>query len=168
MGVLGALWGLGGIAFMLVYAIYRLYPQMLEALSLPLDWYHWLAMIVSVLFMAYSEGYKGFQKGFSPRVAARARYMQSNPRVHQVLLSPFFCAGYFDSTRRRKISIFVLTLGIIVLIILVRQLSQPWRGILDAGVVVGLSWGLLSMFYYGFLALTAPVFDYSAEMPDEA
>jgi hypothetical protein len=37
------------------------------------------------------------------------------------------------------------TLAIIILVLLVNQLSQPWRGIIDAGVVVGLTWGLASL-----------------------
>jgi len=30
----------------------------------------------------------------------------------------------------------------------VRRLAQPWRGIIDAGVVVGLAWGVGSVVYY--------------------
>ena len=33
----------------------------------------------------------------------------------------------------------------IVLIVSVRQLPQPWRGMVDAGVVVGLTWGVVSI-----------------------
>jgi len=36
--------------------------------------------------------------------------------------------------------------GLIVLAVLIfNQLSQPWRGILDAGVLVGLVWGTTSL-----------------------
>ncbi len=52
---------------------------------------------------------------------------------------------YFDTTTRQLISTYLLTLMIVLLIIVFHQLSQPWRGILDAGVVVGLSWGCLSI-----------------------
>jgi hypothetical protein len=30
-------------------------------------------------------------------------------------------------------------------VVLVSQLPQPWRGIVDAGVVVGLVWGMTSV-----------------------
>ena len=38
-----------------------------------------------------------------------------------------------------------LTIAIVILIIVFHQLDQPWRGLLDAGVVVGLSWGIVTI-----------------------
>ena len=46
--------------------------------------------------------------------------------------------SYFYATRKRKISSLGLTGLIVCFVILVRLLSQPWRGILDAGVVTGI------------------------------
>ena len=34
----------------------------------------------------------------------------------------------------------------LIAVLVVRQLPQPWRGIVDGGVVVGLSWGTLAIF----------------------
>jgi hypothetical protein len=117
--------------------------------------------------MAYAEGYKGFQKAFSPRTAARARYLRLNPRVVPVILAPFFCMGYFHATKRRKITSISLTLGIIVLIVLVSFVTQPWRGIIDAGVVVGLAWGVVSLLIFSFQALGQEHYRYSPEVPGE-
>ena len=72
IGTLGAFWGLAGVSLLLGSAVYRLTLVSVEALSHELLWYHWMALVLNVLFMAYSEGYQGFQLGFSPRVAARA------------------------------------------------------------------------------------------------
>jgi hypothetical protein len=47
--------------------------------------------------------------------------------------------GYFHAPKRRRVTSLSVTAGIIVLIILVRLLPQPWRGMVDAGVVVGLA-----------------------------
>jgi hypothetical protein len=60
-----------------------------------------------------------------------------------------------------------VTAGIIVLIILVRLLPQPWRGMVDAGVVVGLAWGMISLILFGLQALGGERFDYSPEVPGE-
>jgi hypothetical protein len=49
----------------------------------------------------------------------------------------------------------------------VRLLAQPWRGIIDGGVVVGLAWGLVSLVVFGFQALTADEFPYAPEVPEE-
>ena len=58
-----------------------------------------------------------------------------------------------------------LTIFIVVLIVLVHKLDQPWRGVLDAGVVVGLSWGIISFFYYVLRAFTSNKFSVDPELP---
>jgi hypothetical protein len=166
-GTLGAFWGLAGVFALLVSACLRLWPKTVAAFSQPFAWYHWAALVVIVLGMAYAEGYKGFQKAFSPRTAARARHLRQNPRIDHVILAPFFCMGYFHATKRRKITSISLTLGIIVLIILVSALSQPWRGIIDAGVVVGLVWGIISLIMFSIQAFSTAEFPYSAEVPNK-
>jgi len=59
----------------------------------------------------------------------------------------------------------MLTIMIIMLIILVHQLEQPWRGIVDAGVVIGLGWGLVSMLYFIVQAFGTENYTYSPEIP---
>lgn len=148
-------------------AVYRLTPLALEAFSHKLLWYHWVSFVLCVFLMAYAEGYRGFQQRFSPRVAARARYLAGHPRVLHILLGPLFCMGYFYATRRRKITSFSVTGAIVVLIVLVHFVSQPWRGIIDAGVVTGLIWGILSVLYFGVKAFTAEKFAFSPDVPGE-
>ena len=167
LGILGALWGVGGVLALLLSACFRLWPKAVDAFTHPFAWYHWASLIVVVLGMAYAEGYKGFQKAFSPRTAARARHLRQNPRIDHVILAPFFCMGYFHATRRRKITSLSLTLGIIVLIVMVSFVSQPWRGIIDAGVVLGLGWGIISLIIFSIQAFGAGEFPYSAEVPNK-
>jgi hypothetical protein len=166
-GNLGAIWGLAGVLALLLSACLRLWPKAVDALSYSFVWYHWAALVAIVTGMAYAEGYKGFQKAFSPRTSARARYLRQNPRIVHVMLAPFFCMGYFHATRRRKITSISLTVGIIVLIVLVSFVSQPWRGIIDAGVVVGLAWGIVSLLAFGFQAMGRETYPYAPEVPDE-
>ena len=167
LGNLGAVWGLAGVLALLLSACLRLWPKAVDALAYPFSWYHWTALAAIVIGMAYAEGYKGFQKAFSPRTAARARYLRQNPRIAQVMLAPFFCMGYFHATKRRKITSISLTLGIIVLIVMVSFVSQPWRGIIDAGVVVGLAWGIVSLLVFGSQAMGRKPYPYAPEVPDE-
>ena len=89
-GWFGALWGLTGVIVLLAYAVYRLFLVSLEAFELPFNWVQWLLLIGNTLFMAWSEGYKGFQKGFSPKVANRARDLLDNPRPLPVILAPLY------------------------------------------------------------------------------
>jgi hypothetical protein len=88
---------------------------------------------------AYAKAYRGFQKGLSPRVAARARYLTDNPTVTRVVLAPLYCLGYFDTRRRKQTSMITLIFTMAGLILLVRLLEQPWRGIIDSGIAAGLA-----------------------------
>ena len=165
MGALGAIWGVAGLGLLLVTAIWRLSLMTLGAFQVELSWYHWLILAANVGFMAYAEGYKGFQLQFSPRFAARMRHLRENPTLLNVLLAPLFCMGYYQTTRRRLISVYVLTITIVLFILAFQLLSQPLRGLLDAGVVVGLSWGTLSVGWYCFRAWTEENYNYSPELP---
>jgi len=53
--------------------------------------------------------------------------------------------GLFYATKKRKIVGWCVTLGMGLIVMTVKRLPYPWRNIVDAGVVAGLSWGLLSM-----------------------
>lgn len=165
-GTIGAVWGLAGIVALLLSAVLRLWPMVEGAFSYPLAWYHKTALVVVALGMAYLEGYRGFQMAFSPRTAARARYLLKHPRPLHIVLAPFFCMGYFHATKRRKITSISLTLGIILLVILVRFVPQPWRGIIDLGVVVGLAWGIVSLLAFSIQSLGEDDYPYAPEVPD--
>jgi hypothetical protein len=153
--MLGALWGPVALSLLLIEALYKLVPIAWEALQMPLTLGHWVALGLWVAFMGFTEGYRGFQKAFSPRFAARARWLRDHGAPLQLFLSPLFCMGIFGTTRKRKIVAWALTVGIVCLVITIRLLPQPWRGIIDAGVVVGLSWGLTSLVWFSVLALGA-------------
>ena len=141
----------------------------LELVNSSMSKLHWLALAFSVIYMAYAEGYKGFHLGFAPRVVVRARYLADNPRALHVLLAPLFCMGYIYATRKRQIVSFALTVMIICFVLIARSMPQPWRGILDAGVVVGLSLGVLSIAYFLIISSIDPArLTISAEVPDDS
>ena len=165
-GYFGAFWGITGILLLLGSAIYRLTSHAVDALTYEFHWYHWLSLLGLILFMAYAEGYRGFQQAFSPRAAARARYLSEHPKIFHSLLAPFFCMGFFHATKRRRMISISLTVGIILLILLVRMVPQPWRGIIDAAVVIGLLWGVVSLLIFGVAAFTSHHFPYSPEVPE--
>ena len=166
MGLFGAAWGVAGFAFLLIYTIYRLAPISTEAFTHSFTWIQWVILVGNTTMMAYLEGYRGFQKGLSPRVVARARYLKNHPTLLRALLAPFFCIGYFHATQKRQIISYSLTVMILIFILLVRQLDQPWRGIVDVGVIVGLSWGLISLIISGIQALNGSKFSTSPEVSE--
>lgn len=164
--LLGFTWGIGGVLAMLMFAVYRLTPIALDLTNINLDGWHWLALLFSIVYMAYAEGYQGFHKGFAPRVVVRATYLRNNPRILHVLLAPFFCMGFLHATRRRLLLSYSLTTMIIGLVIIMKMLPQPWRGIVDAGVVTGLFLGVCSIVYFLVQSVTAPErLIFSPELP---
>lgn len=144
LGAGGAIWAVAGVAGLLGWAIVRLSEIALGALEGPLSWYHWAATGAFVPFMAWSEGLRGFQRRFSPRVAERAMLIRAAPTAARVVFAPLFAAGFFGGSRREQVRACLGTAAIVALVLLVHRLDQPWRGILDAGVVAGLSWGVVA------------------------
>jgi hypothetical protein len=164
-GLVGAVWGVAGFSLILLDAINRLARIALHALEAGLSDSQWLILAVVIAFMAYTEGYRGFQKSFSPRTAARAYYLYRHPEPLAVLLAPFFCMGFFRATRRPLLVAWLGTCVIILLVLVLHSMPQPWRGIVDAGVVVGLSWGLVSFLLATGRAFATGVYPLSPEVP---
>ncbi len=140
------LWALLPVLALLGRAIYALTTPALDALSAPeIGPLHIALTIGWVGFMAFAEGYRGFQQSFSPRVVNRAFDLAADPRTVDVVFAPFYAVGYYSAPKRTKIVAWSVTLGVIALVLAVRQVDQPWRGLIDAGVVVGLAWGTASL-----------------------
>ena len=166
LGSIGAAWGLAGIFLLLGSAVYRLTPVAVEAFAFDWELWHWAVFVGNLIFMAVSEGYYGFHRKFAPRVAARARFLKAQGNLRLTVLAPFFCMGYFHAVGRVKLVAYLLTIGIVVLIILVHRTQQPWRGIIDFGVVAGLALGTLSLAYFSLRAMGSDAFPFSPEVPE--
>ena len=167
-GRVGAIWGVAGVVCLLSMAIGRLGAIAFDALHMELSAMHWLVLLVNAVFMAHAEGYKGFQRGFSPRVIARARYVMQQPRAITVLLAPLFCMSFFGATRTRMLTTYLLTSAIVTMVMLFEYIPQPWRGIVDFGVVVGLIWGVASLLIFAVRAIAGHAPDVSPELPRPA
>lgn len=53
--------------------------------------------------------------------------------------------GLMHATKKRMIVSWSVTTGVSVIVAAVKKLPYPYRNIVDAGVVAGLSWGSLSI-----------------------
>ncbi|CAE8672220.1 unnamed protein product [Polarella glacialis] len=141
-------WGVFGVCAYLGYGVQKVVPIVLDGLGSIDSWWQWGLLAANLLFFAYVEGYKGFQLGFSPRVVARSWAVSEETEqapVWHKLLAPAFCIGYFHGTKKRVITSWAVTTGIFLVVIGVKQLANPYRAIIDAGVIVGLIWGIVSI-----------------------
>jgi len=166
MKLIAAIWGALGVTLLVGKSCYSLFEYAKEALKDDLYYYHWIILVLYSLFMLYFEGYKGFQKKFSPRTASRVHYLYMNPRPLHVLLAPFFCMGYFHAKRKVRIAAIAISLLILGVIFLMGSCPQPWRGIIDVGVILGLSYGLLSFVYFLVKVFTTKDHGISPEVPE--
>lgn len=165
LGLAGAIWGIAGFSLILLDAINRLARIALHALDGKLTVLQWLCLVLVVLALAYAEGYRGFQKKFSPRCAARLYYLYKHPEPLAVIFAPLFCMGFFRATRGPLRFAWVGTTLIVLLVLLLHWAPQPWRGIVDAGVVVGLSWGLASFWVSIWRTFSSGQYPVSPEVP---
>ena len=161
--------GIAFITWLLGNAIARLTPLALEpwrdgSLSSfqKLLWIGWFAG------NAYFEGYKGFQQRFSPRVVGRAAYLGDHPTLLRVILAPFFVLSLFHAKRAQLVFRWGFLIALYTLIWFVSHVPQPWRGIIDGGVVVGLAWGLVAVWYFFVQYLLDRDHPVASDLPDEA
>jgi len=148
--LVASFWAAGGFVAILAKSIKRILPLALEPFSAAapaLSTFQMLSYITMCLGFAYAEGYKGFQLKFSPLVVARAQTLkpfQGTP-IHHVLFGPFYAMGLFHASKKRRIVSWSITTGVALIVALVKRFPYPWRNIVDAGVIVGLSWGAISI-----------------------
>lgn len=140
--LLAALWGIAGVLALLVNATISLGVRAVEAIRGGLSPGEWALVVASIAFNGYFEGYRAFQLQFAPRVVARALYLARRPRPLHVLLAPLYCMALFHATRRRLITSWIIVFGVVGLVMIVRLIGQPWRGIIDVGVAMALAWGV--------------------------
>lgn len=148
MRTLAYYWGISGVVLFIGSAVWRLFPRVTELQQHELSAWQWLLLLAFLLFMLYSEGYKGFHLNFAPRVVVRAKGLRDSGNALLYLLAPMVCMGYLHATRRRQIISLSITATVVVLVFVVRLVPQPWRGIIDVGVVAGLGFGVLSILWY--------------------
>lgn len=113
--------------------------------------YHSLYTLSCLLF-AYAEGYKGFHLKFAPLVVKRSFTLligtpQGNNPIHYILAPPY-SMGLMYATKKRLITSWSVTLGVAAIVGIVKRLSPIPRCIIDAGVIVGLSLGTISILYH--------------------
>jgi hypothetical protein len=116
--------------------------------------------------MVYFEGYRGFQRGFSPRVVVRAWSLGRQPSWVRGVLAPLVCMGLLWASRKRLVVSWSLLAGMVALVLGVSRLEQPWRGLIDVGVVLGLAHGLVALLgFAAWAAATGQLPDTPADLP---
>jgi len=163
-----AFWGVGGTVLMLAEGIYRLAKTAVDNLAgADLSAGQTAFGAAWMAFIVYVEGYRAFQKRFSPRVVARALHLADHPRPLHVALAPLYAMALMHTTRRRLIGSWILVAGIVAVILLVRALPPVWRALIDAGVALALAWGTAVMIVYFVRGLAGRPMPVGPDLPGE-
>jgi hypothetical protein len=112
---------------------------------------NWFLTIVWCLVMGYCEGYRGFYCKFSPVAVDRAFSLDTTGRfynIHIILLGGPYAMGLFMADKKRLITSWLLFIFIFWMIAMVKKLSFPYREMVDAGVLVGITLGMLSLVWH--------------------
>lgn len=160
-------WGIVGVVALLGSSVARLTAPALEGLSADLSVVQIVGVIGWCAFMLYAEAWRGFHKQFSPRVVQRAFTLPSSPGWVP-FAAPVVAMGLLHATRKRRIVGWSLVTGIFLLVMIVRQLPQPWRGLVDAGVVLGLAGGTASILWHAGRAAMGTLPGVPPDWPEEA
>ncbi len=148
------LWGVLQVVSIIGNAIKRLLPIAMQPFQenglLP---YQWAMYVMWSAYMVYMEGYKTFQSKFSPMVAKRAFKLVDHSSPLNVVLAGPFSMGMIDATSKRMKISWGVTIGVFGLVQVVKKLPYPYRSIVDAGVVAGLSYGTATILWFATKAM---------------
>ena len=159
-------WGVIQVLSILANAIKRVVPIAIQPiLQRDLQPTQVVIGIIWCVYMLYTEGYKTFQQKFSPLVVKRAFGLSKNPSIMKVLFAGPYSMGLFGATRKRMIVSWSVTLGVFAIVKIVKKLPYPWRSIVDAGVVLGLTYGALAMCFQTVRAMFGYIPDVDECLP---
>jgi len=100
-------------------------------------------------------------------VVTRALLLARSPQPHLVLFAPLYCMSFLHaSTRGRRIA-WITLVGIVACIAILQRVPMPYRGLVDGGVALALSWGSVALvlsFVRTLRTGAPPVVD--AELPE--
>jgi hypothetical protein len=141
-GLVVAAWAIGAIALSLVEAIWRLGARASATLRAGLEPLEWAALIFVVALFLYGEGVRALQRRFVPHVVTRTVAVARSGGAASALLAPLYAMSLVHDAPRAVARAWAGVALIVLAVVAVRELPEPWRGVIDAGVASALSWGL--------------------------
>lgn len=162
------MWGVLQVVSIVGNAIRRVLPIAMQPFEEDnLKPFEWALYVTWSFYMIYMEGYKAFQCKFSPLVAKRAFKLVDRASPLNVIFAGPYSMGMMDSTKKRKYISWGVTAGVFGLVKVVKMLPYPYRSIVDAGVVAGLSYGTVSILYFAGKALLGFPIEIDPDFPEQ-
>jgi hypothetical protein len=141
-GLLAAAWALAGVTLLLSFATVRLGMRGIATVQEGLGPTEWTVLVALTLAFVWMEGHQAFEKRWVPRVIARTARLRSTTGLLERLLAPLYAMSLISDSRRGLVRAWSLTTGIVIAVLIVASLPEPWRGIIDLAVAAALVWGI--------------------------
>ncbi|UCC25940.1 MAG: hypothetical protein JSU98_02345 [Gemmatimonadales bacterium] len=153
-GIAAALWALGGVSLLLLFAAVRLGRRGIETVQAGLGPVEWTGLILLVLLFVVGEGWGALQRKWVPRVVERAVALRRGGPLHFRILAPLYGMSLIGGCARSLARAWAGTFSIVVAVLIVRTFPDPWRGIVDLAVASALVWGVAAIVAAGGKAFT--------------
>ncbi len=137
-----AAWTLLGVSGLFASAVFRLGGRGVDTILNGLAPVQWAVLAALTFFMVYTEGVLTFQRRWVPKLIDRARAIRDEPILLQ-LLAPLYGLSLVGGPAKRVLRGWLGTTAIVVAVVAVRALPDPWRGVVDFAVAAALGWGLV-------------------------
>jgi hypothetical protein len=144
-GSLAAAWTLLGVGGLFGSATYRLGSRGLATIQDGLRGGEWAALILLTVVFVYGEGFRALERRWVPGLVSRADYLRREGGTVLRLLAPLHGLALIGTVGRTRVRAWMGTTAIVLAVLLVRSLPEPWRGIVDFAVASALAWGLVAV-----------------------
>lgn len=151
--MMAAWWGIIGVLLALAKAVIGLGGRGLQTLRGGLAPGEWATLVALVVLFVYVEGMRALQLRFAPHVVARAHALSADGPVIWRVLAPLYSFGLVGAPTRALLRAWAGVAAIVIAVIIVRALPEPWRGIIDLAVAAALLWGTVALAILAFRRL---------------
>jgi len=131
------------VAALFADAIYQLGRRGVITMRAGLEPIEWAALVVVFGLFVYGEGELALGRRWVPHTMRRARELDAtSPLVHR-LLAPLYAMSLIGAPRSAITRAWLGVALIVLAVLIVRELPEPWRGIVDLSVAAALAWGFM-------------------------
>ncbi len=138
-----------GVAAVLGWAAWRLGARGLAVVREGLTPTQWQVLAVLVLAFVIGEGVVALQRRWLPKVAGRAAMLSSRAPIALRVAAPAHAFGLVGVPMRVAVRAWLGVAAVVLAVLAVRALPDPWRGMIDLAVAAALAWGAVAALSIG-------------------
>lgn len=144
-GRVAVTWALAGVLLLFGEAVIALGGRGIATIQGGLGAGEWLAFVLLTAAFVYGEGVRALERRWVPFCIGRIAELRADARGIDVTLAPLYAMGLVGARRALLARAWVGVALILLAVLIVRVLPEPWRGIVDFAVAAALAWGTVAL-----------------------